>query len=1076
MIPRILLGRNNDTMILQPYDWNLQIRQDYNEILCWCLSKGNASVNDNEKVLVRIYGCPSVCYMQLPTIVGGDYREWSEGDVAVIQRVISSRYGESAPYAEIIKGRTLYYYKAKNISSFLKLSFKSDMIKSRVLSKMKGSINIPGIGEFPCIFMEDDDITGNVILSLISDLGMGYSQFFKFEEDGVNAVEVHGTEKITTVEVSKEFVISERSAICPMSQEETLHFRTNPGVLCMDIETRTEKHNSFPNANIDSNCSYMISCIYQRFMLPETLKKILLVLGEIDPISGVEVRSFKSEFDLIRGYELLVKELNPEIITGYNIFAYDFRYLNIRLKRWLDDWTTAMSLLRGVKPVMYEKEWFSSAYQNIIINYPEIHGRVYIDMLTVIKREYKLPRYKLDAVAKKFLGEGKHDVPAKEMFEIYDLEDPVLRRKEMSRVGAYCVQDSVLVLKLFEKFSMWYSFIEQSNINDVPMSYLTTRGQQIRIMNKIIREVQRRRTSGDVIIIDKMPQVKIYYAGAFVRDPRLGRFRNVLTWDFASLYPSILMAYNMCFTTIVRPDQNSQVPADLALTCSWTDRVTKKQLDHAAKKGNMEVDLPVGDELPDDAGNDNESNDGDEAIPAVRCEKDTVYEFKHEYKFVKPEIYKGILPTIVEVLVSRRKEVRDILMPIKKKRIDEIKKLLQKMDGGIGEAERLSLMNEKASLEVDLSILNSRQLALKVTANSVYGFTGAISKGMLPCIEVGTSITSMGRNMIGQVYKYVLEHYPGSIDIYGDTDSCMFDIGIKDPRKCYEMGEKIAKELTALFPPPVKMEFEKAFSIFVTFTKKNYAGVLLNKKGEPMLDMNDIFIKGLPPVRRDFSDWVKEAFLSILMVALKDEPITKAFSIVEDYVLSLKQRSVPPEKLVVTTVVKKDYKNPSYPTNLFKQYYERLGRPLDTDDRVAYIVIDNGFKDDYKGNKMRLLEHYQDLQGTPEHMNIDVEYYLVKVLTPQVKKLLRTAFSDEIGKYDSVMHAWPSVRERTHFTKYCSNYVESLQRIMQDKEKAQGCFMQLLENRARKRKTIITMIPPKPKTKIIFRPAVPIKD
>ena len=70
------------------------------------------------------------------------------------------------------------------------------------------------------------------------------------------------------------------------------------------------------------------------------------------------------------------------------------------------------------------------------------------------------------------------------------------------------------------------------------------------------------------------------------------------------------------------------------------------------------------------------------------------------------------------------------------------------------------------------NVLEGRQLALKISANSVYGFTGA-TVGQLPCLEISSSVTAFGREMIDKTRNRVEELFPGSKVIYGDTDSVM---------------------------------------------------------------------------------------------------------------------------------------------------------------------------------------------------------------------------------------------------------------------------------------------------------------
>lgn len=74
-------------------------------------------------------------------------------------------------------------------------------------------------------------------------------------------------------------------------------------------------------------------------------------------------------------------------------------------------------------------------------------------------------------------------------------------------------------------------------------------------------------------------------------------------------------------------------------------------------------------------------------------------------------------------------------------------------------------------------VLDGRQLALKISANSVYGFTGAVV-GQLPCLEISSSVTLIGRTMIDKTRNKVMELYDCDV-IYGDTDSVMVKFNLK---------------------------------------------------------------------------------------------------------------------------------------------------------------------------------------------------------------------------------------------------------------------------------------------------------
>lgn len=124
---------------------------------------------------------------------------------------------------------------------------------------------------------------------------------------------------------------------------------------------------------------------------------------------------------------------------------------------------------------------------------------------------------------------------------------------------------------------------------------------------------------------------------------------------------------------------------------------------------------------------------------------------------------KGLLPHILENLLAARKRAKQDLKVEK----DPFKR----------------------------AVLDGRQLALKVSANSVYGFTGA-TVGKLPCLAISSSVTAYGRQMIELTKKEVEAEYciKNGYDhdakvVYGDTDSVMVRFGCPDLPTAMRLGE-----------------------------------------------------------------------------------------------------------------------------------------------------------------------------------------------------------------------------------------------------------------------------------------------
>jgi DNA polymerase delta subunit 1 len=144
-------------------------------------------------------------------------------------------------------------------------------------------------------------------------------------------------------------------------------------------------------------------------------------------------------------------------------------------------------------------------------------------------------------------------------------------------------------------------------------------------------------------------------------------------------------------------------------------------------------------------------------------------------------------------------------------------------------------------------------LALKISANSVYGFTGA-QVGKLPCLEISQSVTAFGRKMIEFTKNEVEQRY--TIDngyqfnaevIYGDTDSVMVKFGVETVAEAMKLGQEAAEYVSEKFVKPIKLEFEKVYHPYLLINKKRYAGLYFTRPEKH--DKMDC--KGIETVRRD---------------------------------------------------------------------------------------------------------------------------------------------------------------------------------------------------------------------------------
>ena len=358
-----------------------------------------------------------------------------------------------------------------------------------------------------------------------------------------------------------------------------------------------------------------IACITGSFG-KEKRVSTLFSLGRVGPIPGVCVRTFPTEGELLRGFAEFIRAEDPDVFVGYNIFGFDWPYILARatISGVLDSLQMIGRLL-GVPAPIKQVRWSSSAYGDQQFDYPDAQGRLNIDVMKEMQREYRLPSYSLNSVSARFLEQKKDDITPRQLFMLYassvELEplcesstarfqDAVrkvfikrfchgkvrsLRRRFLNAtskeertallavplriVGEYCVQDTLLPILLCERLNLWTTMEALSNCMSVPISYLHSRGQQIKVMAQVYREILPQNLIIPFFDKEDATNKDQKYQGAIVIDAHEGYYEMVALLDFLSLYPTLIIAFNICYTTIVA-DADSTPDSDCHVL-EWED-------------------------------------------------------------------------------------------------------------------------------------------------------------------------------------------------------------------------------------------------------------------------------------------------------------------------------------------------------------------------------------------------------------------------------------------------------------------------------------------------------------------------
>lgn len=186
--------------------------------------------------------------------------------------------------------------------------------------------------------------------------------------------------------------------------------------------------------------------------------------------------SFKDEADLLYAWREFVRLVDPDMITGYNIVNFDIPYIIGRAETLkLPDYSK-FGRIKNVFTKVKDSTFTSKTLGTRETKDINIEGRVQFDMLQYIIREFKLRSYSLNSVSAKFLGEQKEDVHHAIISELQNQNEFTRRR-----LAIYCIKDAYLPLRLMNKLECLFHMCEISRVCGVPISYLFTRGQQIKV-------------------------------------------------------------------------------------------------------------------------------------------------------------------------------------------------------------------------------------------------------------------------------------------------------------------------------------------------------------------------------------------------------------------------------------------------------------------------------------------------------------------------------------------------------------------------------------------------------------------
>jgi len=757
-----------------------------------------------------------------------------------------------------------------------------------------------------------------------------------------------------------------------------------------------------------------------------------------DDVDNAIIESYNTEAEVLLAWKELVRRENPDIIIGYNIFGFDYEFMFRRAcecdvaQEFLE-----LSKIRGEVCGEYrdgildiERNAVQIASGQHEFKFIKMHGRVQIDMLNYMRRDYNLTSYKLDSVANEFIGDNVKSIE-------YDSKNNKTRFQSKNLIGLekgnyvsfeeighssdqYKDGAKFMVIEMNEKEG-WFCVngneqpdmtkkvrwgLAKDDVTPQDIFHLANGSssdraiiakyciQDCNLVQHLVKKIDVITGFIEMANISSVPISFLVFRGQGIKltsylakkcremgflIPTIDKGDETDAYEGAIVLDPKVGLYND--NPVACLDYASLYPSEMiADNISHDSKVWVKSYDlegnflgetgEKDKDGNFIYDNLPGYEYVDITYDHYKML----RVPGKKNPKKTLVG-KKTCRFAQFPEGCGVLPAILKDLLAKRKATR-------------------KQGAAIAATDPF-LAN----------VLDKRQLSYKVTANSIYGQCGAKTSTFYE-LDVAASTTAGGQMML-MYAKHMLErsyinrvfHVDGYGDVktnaeyvYGDTDSVFFTFNLSETdgtpirgQRALELTIKLAQEAgelaSAFLKRPHDLEYEKTFLPFCLLSKKRYVGMLYET------DPTKCYRKSMGIVlkRRDNADIVKDSYGGVIDILMKGRSIEEAADFTKSIMNKLLTKQVPMSKLVITKSLRSGYANPQQIAH--KVLADRIalrdpGNKPSAGSRIAYAYIVNP-EAKKQGERIE----------TPEFINankcmIDYSHYI----TNQIMKPLSQVF------------------------------------------------------------------------------------
>jgi len=737
------------------------------------------------------------------------------------------------------------------------------------------------------------------------------------------------------------------------------------GLMALCVEVHAESRQGLlPDPARDAVCAAILTVYddcetvasgqyYTRIIMVKQRER---VWPNFEGMQDVDFDFVSSEGELFARFRESVVGLDPDMLVGFEIQNNSLGYMADRSRCAFEN----ASFLSDISRVPSERVEVAELGENDQYGWDHdsgirVAGRIVLNMWRTIRAEVKLQSYSFENCVASIL---KIRVPHVKRPALHGL---FKRHETRWRCLSHYVLCNRLCLHMIEQLDFIRRTSELARTFGIDFFSVISRGSQYRVESMMVRLAHSQNYIALSPNNEQVARQPAMEALPLVMEPVSGMYEDpVCVLDFQSLYPSMIIAYNLCFSTCIgRPkhlfredgEDGGGPPAAAAAarpdaTAAAATRNRTKKSTRLGCRESFSLDSSL-------AANNIDPVDPNDLIVTP-----------NGIGFVPPSHRRGVLPRLLHEILQTRIMIKS------------------------------AMRNAPADAKSLCRSLNAKQFALKLIANVTYGYTAAGFSGRMPMAELADAIVQSGRETLEDTIRFIKTHpdWREFADvIYGDTDSIFVRLKGRTLEEAHRIGQDIAKAVTARNPDPVLLKLEKVYHPCFLLSKKRYVGAMYERPDQARFQFD---AKGIETVRRDSCPAVSKIVEQSLRILFTSADISAVKAYVErqwkriisgrvsvmDFIFAKEVRlgtyagetsnasSIPPAALVATKAMAKDPRREP-----------RFG------ERVSYVVVHG----DPGARLIDMVVEPETLVESGGTLRLHAAYYITKQINPALERFMR---------------------------------------------------------------------------------------